>query len=154
MVAFLFFFFFSSRRRHTRLTCDWSSDVCSSDLDRDGCDAALPDADVARRVQARLRVEHAPAREDEIERLAPRPSPARRERDHGKENRDVGRHHESVRGHAVPYVRAHTARWLVRAGLWDRSGCQQPTTRKTDPIALTVSNTGGPRLEPGEWRIP
>src|SRR6266571_6370838 len=29
---FCFFFFFSSRRRHTRLTCDWSSDVCSSDL--------------------------------------------------------------------------------------------------------------------------
>src|SRR5690242_21941247 len=27
-----YFFFFSSRRRHTRLTCDWSSDVCSSDL--------------------------------------------------------------------------------------------------------------------------
>src|SRR6266480_7944162 len=26
------FFFFSSRRRHTRLTCNWSSDVCSSDL--------------------------------------------------------------------------------------------------------------------------
>src|SRR5688572_33376436 len=29
-------FFFSSRRRHTRFDCDWSSDVCSSDL------AALP----------------------------------------------------------------------------------------------------------------
>src|SRR6266480_6906407 len=28
----MFIFFFSSRRRHTRLTCDWSSDVCSSDL--------------------------------------------------------------------------------------------------------------------------
>src|SRR5574337_1300205 len=27
-----FFFFFSSRRRHTRLSGDWSSDVCSSDL--------------------------------------------------------------------------------------------------------------------------
>ena len=26
------FFFFSSRRRHTRLVSDWSSDVCSSDL--------------------------------------------------------------------------------------------------------------------------
>src|SRR6267143_369862 len=26
------FFFFSSRRRHTRWNCDWSSDVCSSDL--------------------------------------------------------------------------------------------------------------------------
>src|SRR5260370_31459256 len=28
------FFFFSSRRRHTRFKCDWSSDVCSSDLYR------------------------------------------------------------------------------------------------------------------------
>src|SRR2546429_562384 len=27
-----FFFFFSSRRRHTRCSRDWSSDVCSSDL--------------------------------------------------------------------------------------------------------------------------
>src|SRR5882762_11003844 len=27
------FFFFSSRRRHTRFKCDWSSDVCSSDLE-------------------------------------------------------------------------------------------------------------------------
>src|SRR5205085_6875894 len=26
-------FFFSSRRRHTRFDCDWSSDVCSSDLE-------------------------------------------------------------------------------------------------------------------------
>src|SRR5689334_23682295 len=26
-------FFFSSRRRHTRWNCDWSSDVCSSDLE-------------------------------------------------------------------------------------------------------------------------
>src|SRR2546430_16385230 len=28
------FFFFSRRRRHTSLDCDWSSDVCSSDLTR------------------------------------------------------------------------------------------------------------------------
>src|SRR5689334_9676059 len=32
MFCILFFFFFSSRRRHTRWNCDWSSDVCSSDL--------------------------------------------------------------------------------------------------------------------------
>src|SRR5690242_12246323 len=32
LIFLLFFFFFPSRRRHTRLTCDWSSDVCSSDL--------------------------------------------------------------------------------------------------------------------------
>src|SRR5690554_7454752 len=31
-IVFLFFFF-SSRRRHTRCGRDWSSDVCSSDLD-------------------------------------------------------------------------------------------------------------------------
>src|SRR2546428_10513262 len=30
----MFYFFFSSRRRHTRSDRDWSSDVCSSDLDR------------------------------------------------------------------------------------------------------------------------
>src|SRR6266571_8546778 len=36
------FFFFSSRRRHTRLTCDWSSDVCFPiyDPDRDRGDRA------------------------------------------------------------------------------------------------------------------
>src|SRR2546430_12796780 len=28
----IYVFFFSSRRRHTRFDCDWSSDVCSSDL--------------------------------------------------------------------------------------------------------------------------
>src|SRR5256885_4555039 len=32
----VFLFFFSSRRRHTRLQGDWSSDVCSSDLTREG----------------------------------------------------------------------------------------------------------------------
>src|SRR2546430_5482086 len=31
-VHVLLLFFFSSRRRHTRFDCDWSSDVCSSDL--------------------------------------------------------------------------------------------------------------------------
>src|SRR5437762_10674881 len=32
-LLFYFFFFFSSRRRHTRYIGDWSSDVCSSDLE-------------------------------------------------------------------------------------------------------------------------
>src|SRR5438045_9144573 len=38
VLSFLFFFF-SSRRRHTRCLSDWSSDVCSSDLN-----ASLDDA--------------------------------------------------------------------------------------------------------------
>src|SRR5256886_4770518 len=33
----IFVFFFSSRRRHTRFDCDWSSDVCSSDLFSRSC---------------------------------------------------------------------------------------------------------------------
>src|SRR5689334_18482840 len=32
LVTTMTLFFFSSRRRHTRWNCDWSSDVCSSDL--------------------------------------------------------------------------------------------------------------------------
>src|SRR5437660_7721005 len=43
--------FFSSRRRHTRWPRDWSSDVCSSDLDRDvepvECRRLHPDEDLA-----------------------------------------------------------------------------------------------------------
>src|SRR5256886_9814007 len=35
-------FFFASRRRHTRFDCDWSSDVCSSDL-RGRAPRRLPD---------------------------------------------------------------------------------------------------------------
>src|SRR5579859_5818201 len=46
MFCFIFFFFFSSRRRHTRFDCDWSSDVCSSDLAlptaRSSCSASCP----------------------------------------------------------------------------------------------------------------
>src|SRR2546427_122740 len=37
----LYFFFFSSRRRHTRFDCDWSSDVCSSDLGDSPPDARI-----------------------------------------------------------------------------------------------------------------
>src|SRR3712207_6888883 len=33
-IEVMYFFFFSSRRRHTRYWRDWSSDVCSSDLEK------------------------------------------------------------------------------------------------------------------------
>src|SRR2546429_4593028 len=38
------FFFFSSRRRHTRCSRDWSSDVCSSDLEHRQPDLAVLEA--------------------------------------------------------------------------------------------------------------
>src|SRR2546427_7955195 len=48
-------FFFSSRRRHTRFDCDWSSDVCSSDLAPAAShEAAVPGWPVHREVHAAL----------------------------------------------------------------------------------------------------
>src|SRR5688500_19777454 len=44
--SLVYIFFFSSRRRHTRLQGDWSSDVCSSDLqhviDKASCTRSVP----------------------------------------------------------------------------------------------------------------
>src|SRR5438477_6257323 len=62
-------FFFSSRRRHTSLTCDWSSDVCSSDL-RDAtttdnfenlcnCTCHFEIRTVEHAITTNLRIEHA-----------------------------------------------------------------------------------------------
>src|SRR5689334_24253273 len=41
-------FFFSSRRRHTRWNCDWSSDVCSSDLEEGPPDRGALGGDLRR----------------------------------------------------------------------------------------------------------
>src|SRR5436190_16293489 len=49
-------FFFSSRRRHTRSLCDWSSDVCSSDLAFDGDFLKVPLA--VRALVSTLRRDH------------------------------------------------------------------------------------------------
>src|SRR5258706_9821579 len=49
-----YFFFFSSRRRHTRLVSDWSSDVCSSDLDTDRIERLAVEPPDARAVIERL----------------------------------------------------------------------------------------------------
>src|SRR5437762_871630 len=52
------YFFFSSRRRHTRYIGDWSSDVCSSDLDAQRRDRG-PQAAHDRRRTPRVRIEDA-----------------------------------------------------------------------------------------------
>src|SRR5690606_40829952 len=49
----LLFFFFSSRRRHTRFSRDWSSDVCSSDLDAGVAGIQLPEL---REIETRKRL--------------------------------------------------------------------------------------------------
>src|SRR2546427_10953647 len=82
-ILFVYFFFFSSRRRHTRFDCDWSSDVCSSDLillpDRDpgGFEdravALLALAQPAEHRQARQGIRKPPADRLEEDLLAPRP---------------------------------------------------------------------------------
>src|SRR2546427_6011285 len=47
-------FFFSSRRRHTRFDCDWSSDVCSSDVAVDDCGVRISPLIVAGQVHGGL----------------------------------------------------------------------------------------------------
>src|SRR5947207_3771609 len=55
---FFHFFFFSSRRRHTRSLCDWSSDVCSSDLQKQRAELGVADASgvLQHRLKHRLQV--------------------------------------------------------------------------------------------------
>src|SRR6266568_6041354 len=70
VVVFHAFFFFSSRRRHTRWNCDWSSDVCSSDLLlpwRDAHDVGRLEAKLAHRALGQREVEVAVA----VRRLRP-----------------------------------------------------------------------------------
>src|SRR5436190_23250634 len=55
-------FFFSSRRRHTRSLCDWSSDVCSSDLQRHGWRGEVHDLGQPRRGHESERPESPPGR--------------------------------------------------------------------------------------------
>src|SRR6266567_2838843 len=71
-----FCFFFSSRRRHTRFACDWSSDVCSSDLHADGGygdvgpEAALgidPEAHLAEQVHLGAERVDEPGGEEQVE---------------------------------------------------------------------------------------
>src|SRR5689334_24233271 len=59
--TFLFSFFFSSRRRHTRWNCDWSSDVCSSDLPRLAAGAQdLEGIAALQRIRGKDRLPHRP----------------------------------------------------------------------------------------------
>src|SRR5438034_69313 len=54
LLFYVFFFFFSSRRRHTRSLCDWSSDVCSSDLVYVGMTRARKSLTLTRAVYRRV----------------------------------------------------------------------------------------------------
>src|SRR5438309_8792473 len=76
-----FFFFFSSRRRHTRWNCDWSSDVCSSDL--------LFGRRHPQRQRPHRRNEHAAGRQHADDRLPPIDTRSE-ERRVGKECRSRG----------------------------------------------------------------
>src|SRR3712207_6864204 len=67
MIMTTAYFFFSSRRRHTRYWRDWSSDVCSSDL------------------EARV---HAPRRRPDSAVALERPTARRRRRDVERRERD------------------------------------------------------------------
>src|SRR5437870_7674837 len=81
MLAYVIFFFFSSRRRHTRWPRDWSSDVCSSDLD-----AALSHGRSARPAPGH----HAPVSARQGRRGAGRDPRGRRRQDHPGDRMTLG----------------------------------------------------------------
>src|SRR5437588_4117916 len=97
----VFFFFFSSRRRHTRSLCDWSSDVCSSDLEPGPLRTSSPRADrgvpAARPPSARVRALLPALRANSCEipgvagRRVPRPRDAEAPRWARSEERRVGK---------------------------------------------------------------
>src|SRR6266481_8001367 len=57
----VYVFFFSSRRRHTRWNCDWSSDVCYSDLQGQGRRKPARAGHPGPEVQAELALRRTPA---------------------------------------------------------------------------------------------
>src|SRR5689334_23875186 len=87
-------FFFSSRRRHTSSNCDWSSDVCSSDLD-DALDARPPRGGEAHRAGLAARVEHRSRQDVRAELCA-----SRADRDHLRVRGRVAVERHAVRAFA------------------------------------------------------
>src|SRR5256886_5628265 len=81
-------FFFSSRRRHTRFDCDWSSDVCSSDLSLRGTRDFATRDEYAEFLRALLQRRNGLRRERLATELAVlRPLPALRLEDRSEERR-------------------------------------------------------------------
>src|SRR5215470_12737000 len=108
------FFFFSSRRRHTRCYRDWSSDVCSSDLE--GC-ADLPYLGGSQvhsdPVHGELEASVADGRADAVAALAYRGIGKTDGGEGGQARRDVDLHEDVVGLHAEdggrPHARQHEA---------------------------------------------
>src|SRR5438034_10667696 len=116
------FFFFSSRRRHTRSLCDWSSDVCSSDL-KDGDNILL----VRRAERAHTDVERAVVPEDIVLQLWIRNALARPVRCRRLEMARRANHSErrgEIRRQDRAVLDGHQTRWL-------RTRCRR-RTRATD----------------------
>src|SRR5437660_3018731 len=94
--SLVFDFFFSSRRRHTRWPRDWSSDVCSSDLEIGGT-AVVGDIRREAREERRERVagqDQVPREEDAADGERGKggaPAPARDEQHDRSEERRVGK---------------------------------------------------------------
>src|ERR1035438_9416181 len=147
------FFFFSSRRRHTRCLSDWSSDVCSSDLER--LDAAGVEERLALLVELRNGGRDSPIR-DHVAVQVEADSQALREAVGGVERPAIAASHQvsraSLRFEDV-LVRAEAAGWVCTygdgvAGNWligIRDG-QQPSRAQ---VEIAAHLTGGESFDGG-----
>src|SRR4051812_4957134 len=128
------FFFFSSRRRHTRLTCDWSSDVCSSDL----ANAAEKDlAALAVFTTGDPTAEMAKVRDDMLSRPLPSPSPFVMEAGHT--NTDFCVFQSSI---DMPDYQAGATPFATDGGDWQFDGAGKPILQRlsTSRVWLTIPN--------------
>src|SRR5256886_13295263 len=85
-------FFFSSRRRHTRFDCDWSSDVCSSDLRHEtATDAAQQALSQFRRCRTQFQFHSTSLSRTSVSPVITKTLPRRGERRLRSEERRVGK---------------------------------------------------------------
>src|SRR5256885_215089 len=115
-VASVLCFFFSSRRRHTRLQGDWSSDVCSSDLEQ----PALQRIAAQEQGLARLQAARLGQRQQQIGKLRRQcAEPAT-----GAQRGQVGRGEGSLHGKGCRVADRHSRRACVFSPLTSNT-CQE-----------------------------
>src|SRR2546430_5927750 len=142
------YFFFSSRRRHTRFDCDWSSDVCSSDLDPEFWSALerVPDERywvTAQEVKARMLASVRERLQREYERKGLSPAQLR----HVTRFLDPQRPGVLTLGFARRFATYKRATLLLR----DRARLARLVSNPERPVLLLFAGKAHPADEPGKY---
>src|SRR5436305_1522341 len=142
MICIIFYFFFSSRRRHTRCGRDWSSDVCSSDLNLRS--HSLLDPSDAEQTWLSRNLQRI-ASDFRAHGLQPQAQPAALETgvtgdEYTPPSPKVGSTHQFLHG-GVPDCHSSSSRILSRSV---SIGCQKPVCGKAASEPSCASRSSGP----------